>query len=47
MEGDIMLAKLHVIISSEDEKDYELIKDELLKINHHFSISPSREYAGL
>lgn len=42
-----MLTRLHVIISSEDEKDYEFIKHLLLDINPHFSISPSKEYAGL
>lgn len=42
-----MLAKLHIVISSEDEKDYEIVKDAFLKINPHFSISPCREYAGL
>lgn len=42
-----MLARLHVIISSENEKDYELIKNLLLDINPHFGISPSREYANL
>lgn len=42
-----MLARLHIIISSEDEKDYELIKNLLLDINPDFCISPPREYAGL
>ena len=42
-----MLARLHVIISSEKDSDYKLIKDLLLKINPQFSISPSREYAGI
>lgn len=42
-----MLARLHVIISSEDEKDYQRVKNELLTINPQFSISTSREYAGL
>ena len=41
-----MLARLYVIIESEDIKDYQMIKDLLLQINPNFSISPSREYAG-
>ena len=39
-----MLARLYVIIESEDIKDYQMIKDLLLQINPNFSISPSREY---
>lgn len=42
-----MLARLHVIISSEEDKDYQTIKDLLLKIRPDFSISYFREYAGL
>lgn len=42
-----MLARLHVIISSEKDTDYQKVKEELLNINPQFSISPSREYAGL
>lgn len=39
-----MFARLHVIISSEEEKDYETVKQECLSINHDFSISPARPY---
>lgn len=42
-----MLARLHVVISSENPQDYETVKHHLLRINPHFSISPYREYAGL
>lgn len=42
-----MLARLHVIISSEKDSDYQSIKQQLLNINPNFSISPSHEYAGL
>ena len=42
-----MLARLHVVISSENPKDYETVKESLLQINPHFSISPYREYAGM
>lgn len=42
-----MLARLHVIISSETESDYEIIKNLLLEINPHFSISAFREYPYL
>lgn len=42
-----MFARLHVIVSSEDDKEIQMIKDLLLDINPNFSISPSREYAGL
>lgn len=42
-----MLARLHVVISSEVDKDIETIKQLLLKINPKFSISPARQYQGL
>ena len=42
-----MFARLRVIISSEEISDYEMIKQLLLDMNPHFSISPSREYAGI
>ena len=42
-----MLARLYVIISSEEDKDYKTIKDLLLQICPQFCISPMREYAGL
>ena len=42
-----MFARLHVIVSSEDDKEIQMIKDLLLDINPNFSISPSRVYAGL
>jgi hypothetical protein len=42
-----MLARLHIIISSENENDYQSIKDLLLRINPMFSISTAREYAGI
>lgn len=42
-----MLARLHVIIASEAQQDYETIKNELIKINPHFSISMPRPYAGI
>ena len=42
-----MFARLHVIVSSEDDKEIQMIKDLLLDINPNFSISPSREYDGL
>lgn len=45
--GVYMLARLHVIISSEDEKDYQRVNEELLEIYPQFSVSLSREYAGL
>ncbi len=35
-----MLARLHVIISSEKQEDCELIRNLLLKIHPSFSISP-------
>lgn len=41
-----MLARLYVVINSEVQSDYQLIKDMLLQMNPSFSISPSREYAG-
>lgn len=40
-----MLARLHVIISSEKENDIDQVKMTLLKINPSFSISPARPYA--
>lgn len=42
-----MLARLHIIISSEEEKAYQDVKDLLLQINPKLSVSPSREYAGV
>ncbi|NJE44960.1 hypothetical protein [Massilimicrobiota sp. SW1139] len=42
-----MFFRLHVIISSENEKDEKLIKDLLYQIRPTLSISPAREYAGL
>ena len=42
-----MLARLHVVISSEDEKDYESVKEKLTQIYPAFSISASREFPGL
>ena len=42
-----MLATLHVIISSEDENDYQMIKNILLDLKPNFSISFAREFAGL
>lgn len=42
-----MLARLHVIISSEKEDDYQEVKEALLQINPHFSISLSRPYAPI
>lgn len=42
-----MLARLHIIISSEIDKDIEIIKKQLLDISSKFSISPVREYQGL
>lgn len=44
---NFMLARLHVILASEDEADYQKVRDELYNINSDFSISPSREYMGL
>lgn len=41
-----MLARLYVIISSEDQKDYQTVKNMLLQIEPGLSISPYREYAG-
>lgn len=41
-----MLARLYVVISSEELEDYEMIKNRLLEINPNLSISPSREYSG-
>lgn len=42
-----MLSRLQVVISSEEDKDYQTVKELLLKINPNLSISPCREYAGL
>lgn len=42
-----MLARLHIIISSENEKDEIDIRQSLIKINPYFSISPSRPYSLL
>ena len=42
-----MLARLHVIISSENENDENHIKQLLMNMNDNFSISPSRPYALL
>lgn len=42
-----MLARLHVVISSELEDDFEMIKQLLLEIYPNFSISASREYPYL
>lgn len=42
-----MLARLHVIVSSENEEDIKTVKQLLLQINPEFSISPAREYQGL
>ena len=42
-----MLARLHVIIASEADKDIEMIKQLLLNIDPEFSISPARQYQGL
>lgn len=38
-----MLGTLYVVISSEKEEDYQMIKEQLLAINPHFSISPYKE----
>ena len=38
-----MLARLHVIIASEADKDIEMIKQLLLNIDPEFSISPARQ----
>ena len=42
-----MLARLHVIVSSEKDRDIKIVKQMLLQINSKFSISPAREYHGL
>ena len=42
-----MLARLHVVIESEEDKDYEIIKNKLLEIYPSFSISASREFPGM
>ena len=42
-----MLARLHVIISSEEDIQVEQVKEKLKQINSKFSISPVRNYQGL
>lgn len=42
-----MLARLHVIISSEENSQVDQIKEKLKQINSEFSISPVRSYSGL
>lgn len=42
-----MLARLHVVISSEQDKDYQQVKEKLLDINPDFSISPNRPYQSI
>ena len=42
-----MLARLHVVIESEQDRDYEDIKNKLLEIYPSFSISASREFPGM
>lgn len=42
-----MLARLHVIIASENELEINRIKELLLTINPNFSISPARSYPGI
>lgn len=42
-----MFARLHVIVSSEDDKEIQMIKRLIIRYQSNFSISPSREYAGL
>ena len=42
-----MLARLHVIISSEENSQVDQIKEKLKQINPKFSISPVRSYPGL
>lgn len=42
-----MLARLHVIVSSEKDEDIKTVKQLLLQISPEFSISPAREYQGL
>ncbi|WP_294578325.1 hypothetical protein [uncultured Thomasclavelia sp.] len=39
-----MLARLHVVIDSENDQDYLEVKQKLLTINPDFSISPNRPY---
>ncbi len=41
-----MLARLHVIIDSEEEKDYLEVVETLNKLYSGFSISPYRPYVG-
>ena len=31
-----MLGTLYVVISSEKDEDYQILKDQLLKMNSHF-----------
>ena len=38
-----MLGTLYVVMSSEKDEDYQMLKEKLLKINPRFSISPYRE----
>lgn len=42
-----MLARLHVVIASEDERQIKHVCDLLKTIDSRFSISPSRPYQGL
>lgn len=41
-----MLARIHIIIDSENNDDYLTVKEELNKLYPHFSISPARPYHG-
>lgn len=38
-----MLGTLYVVMTSNREEDYQMIKEKLLKINPNFSISPYKE----
>ena len=38
-----MLARLYIIMSSQEDKDFEIVKNDLLQIDHRFSISTYRE----
>ncbi|MGN1183222.1 MAG: hypothetical protein ACI4SR_09480 [Faecalibacillus sp.] len=38
-----MLGTLYVVMSSEKEEDYQMLKEKLLTINPSFSISPYKE----
>jgi len=38
-----MLGTLFVVMTSEKDEDYQMIKEKLLKINPKFSISPYKE----